>query len=100
MNEGKSTTPTQSIGVVVLIRWLQSGLIPFITAQRAGVLNPPHESTAVKKRGRSGSSLCSQAVHVLFFHAFIISGFIFPAYAVVPAPTFFRGGGGGVTGST
>ena len=89
MNAGKSTTSTQSIGVVVLIRWLQSGLIPFITAQRAGVLNPPHESTAVKKRGRSGSSLCSQAVHVLFFHAFIISGFTFPAYAVVPAPTFF-----------
>ena len=53
------------------------------------------KSTAVKKRGRSGSSLCSQAVHVLFFHAFIISGFIFPAYAVVPTPIFFRGGGGG-----
>ena len=30
---GKSTTPTQASGYVVLIRWLQSALIPFITTQ-------------------------------------------------------------------
>ena len=30
-------------GYVVLIRWLQSALIPFVTTQSVGVLNPPHE---------------------------------------------------------
>ena len=30
---GKSTTPTQASGYVVLIRWLQSALIPFVTTQ-------------------------------------------------------------------
>ena len=35
--------PDASIGVVVLIRWLQSALIPFVTTQSVGVLNPPHE---------------------------------------------------------
>ena len=29
----KSTTPTQASGYVVLIRWLQSALIPFVTTQ-------------------------------------------------------------------
>ena len=35
--------PDASVGVVVLIRWLQSVLIPFVTTQGVGVLNPPHE---------------------------------------------------------
>ena len=53
----KSTTPTQprseaSSGIgdsaqrfalYVLIKWLQSALIPFVTTQSVGVLNPPHE---------------------------------------------------------
>ena len=30
-------------GYVVLIRWLQSALIPFVTTQSVGVLKPPHE---------------------------------------------------------
>ena len=30
-------------GYVVLIRWLQSALIPFVTTQSVGALNPPHE---------------------------------------------------------
>ena len=30
-------------GYVVLIRWLQSTLIPFVTTQSVGVLKPPHE---------------------------------------------------------
>ena len=36
-------TPTQASGYVVLIRWLQSALIPFVTTQSVGVLNPPYE---------------------------------------------------------
>ena len=40
----KSTTSMRSVEVVVLIRWLQSALIPFITTQSVGVLKPPHES--------------------------------------------------------
>ena len=37
-------TPDASVGGVVLIRWLQSALIPFFTTQEAsGVLKPPHE---------------------------------------------------------
>ena len=40
----QSTPPTQAAGYVVLIRWLQSALIPFVTSQEAsGVLKPPHE---------------------------------------------------------
>ena len=39
----KSTTLTQNVGVVVLIKWLQSALIPFVATQNVGVLNPPHE---------------------------------------------------------
>ena len=35
--------PDASVGVVVLIRWLQSALIPFVTTQSVGVLKPPHE---------------------------------------------------------
>ena len=34
--DSKSTTPTQASGYVVLIRWLQSALIPFITTQASG----------------------------------------------------------------
>ena len=41
----------QSIGGVVLIRWLQSALIPISTAQSAAeewrVLKPPHESNEI-----------------------------------------------------
>ena len=37
---GKSTIPTQASGYVVLISWLQSALIPFVTTQSVGVLNP------------------------------------------------------------
>ena len=33
----QSTTPTQASGYVVLIRWLQSALIPFVTTQSVGV---------------------------------------------------------------
>ena len=36
-------------GYVVLIRWLQSVLIPFVTTQSVRVLNPPHESTWEKQ---------------------------------------------------
>ena len=32
----ESTTPTQASGYVVLIRWLQSALIPFVTTQASG----------------------------------------------------------------
>ena len=32
----QSTTPTQASGYVVLIRWLQSALIPFVTTQASG----------------------------------------------------------------
>ena len=42
-NRRKINTSMQSIGGVVLIRWLQSALIPFVTTQSVGVLNPPHE---------------------------------------------------------
>ena len=50
----KSTTPTQASGysaqcfaLYVLIRWLQSALIPFVTTQSVGVLKPPHESIII-----------------------------------------------------
>ena len=36
-------------GYVVLIRWLQSVLIPFVTTQSVRVLKPPHESTWKKQ---------------------------------------------------
>ena len=39
----KSTTPTRASGYVVLIRWLQSALIPSCYDASVGVLNPPHE---------------------------------------------------------
>ncbi len=39
-------TPTQSVrGIVRSAKELHSGLIPFISPQRGGVLNPRHEST-------------------------------------------------------
>ena len=39
----KSTPPTQASGYVVLIRWVRSVLIPFVTTQSDGVLKPLHE---------------------------------------------------------
>ena len=36
--------PTQASGDVVLIRWLHSGLIAFVTTQSVRVLKPQHES--------------------------------------------------------
>ncbi len=33
----QSTPPTRASGYVVLIRWLQSALIPFVTTQSVGV---------------------------------------------------------------
>ena len=34
--EGVINNPDASVGVVVLIRWLQSALIPFVTTQASG----------------------------------------------------------------
>ena len=39
----KINNPDASVGVVVLIRWLQSALIPSCYDASVGVLNPPHE---------------------------------------------------------
>ena len=41
--EGEINNPDACVGVVVLIRWSQSALIPFVTTQSVGVLKPPHE---------------------------------------------------------
>ena len=50
-NGRKINTSMQSIGGVVLIKWLQSALIPVSTAQSATeerrVLKPPHESNEI-----------------------------------------------------